>query len=82
MQMLKSRAELGWKADTSLTEALKTTWQWQNIWKVEINNKTILESVHRNIIRLHNLMQKIKKFLVFLCSRFNNHKTLMVICDY
>ena len=37
----------------------------KNIWKAEINNKTILESVHRNIIRLHNLMQKIKKFLVF-----------------
>ena len=25
----KAEAELGWKADTSLTEALKTTWQWQ-----------------------------------------------------
>ncbi|MCL1668750.1 UDP-glucose 4-epimerase GalE [Elizabethkingia ursingii] len=25
----KAEEELGWKADTSLTEALKTTWQWQ-----------------------------------------------------
>ena len=25
----KAEKELGWKADTSLEEALKTTWQWQ-----------------------------------------------------
>lgn len=26
----KAERELGWKADTSLEEALRTTWQWQN----------------------------------------------------
>jgi len=25
----KAEKELGWKADTSLEEALRTTWEWQ-----------------------------------------------------
>ena len=25
----KAERELGWKADTTLEEALRTTWQWQ-----------------------------------------------------
>lgn len=33
----KAEKELGWKADTSLEEALRTTWQWQKYLEARQN---------------------------------------------